>query len=42
LRAEDVCELLQRVIQQGKADLESGALISVQENRIRVRRLPIS
>jgi predicted nuclease of predicted toxin-antitoxin system len=40
LRAEALCAVLQDVIQQCSPDLESGAMVSVQENRIRVRRLP--
>jgi predicted nuclease of predicted toxin-antitoxin system len=42
LRAEEFTELLQGVIQQCADDLESGAMISVQEFQVRVRRLPIS
>ena len=42
LRAEDLGKLLQDAIKQCEADLETGVMISVQENRIRVRRLPIS
>jgi|ERR1017187_664759 predicted nuclease of predicted toxin-antitoxin system len=42
LRAEDLHELLQDVIRHCESDLKAGAMISVQENRIRVRRLPIS
>ena len=40
LRAEALCAVLQDVIRQCSPDLESGAMVSVQENRIRVRRLP--
>jgi predicted nuclease of predicted toxin-antitoxin system len=41
LRAEEFCRLLQRVLQQCSEDLASGALISVTESQIRIRRLPI-
>ena len=41
LRAEPLVELLQAVIQQARAELETGAMISVQEGRIRIRRLPL-
>jgi predicted nuclease of predicted toxin-antitoxin system len=41
LRAEPLVDLLQDVIQKGEADLKSGAMISVQESRIRIRRLPV-
>src|ERR1051325_12086145 len=42
LRAEQLALHVQYVIQQCGADLDAGALISVQEGRIRVRRLPVS
>src|ERR1700677_4384814 len=42
LRAGKFSELLQEVIQQCGEDLEAGALISVQEHQIRIRRLPVS
>lgn len=41
LRAEQFCELLQRVIRLCADDLEKGAMISVREDQIRVRRLPV-
>jgi predicted nuclease of predicted toxin-antitoxin system len=41
LRAEPLAELLQDVLQQSEEELKSGAMISVQENRIRIRRLPV-
>ena len=41
LQAEELSELLLKVSQLCQTDLEAGAMISVQENRIRVRRLPI-
>jgi predicted nuclease of predicted toxin-antitoxin system len=41
LHAETLSELLQNVLQQCATDLEAGVMISVQENRIRSRRLPI-
>jgi predicted nuclease of predicted toxin-antitoxin system len=42
LRAEELSQLIQQVAAKCCDDLESGAMISVQENRIRVRRLPVS
>jgi hypothetical protein len=36
------CRVLQNVIQQCLADLDRGAMLSVQENRIRVHRLPVA
>ena len=42
LRAEPFCELLQNVISQCADDLESGAMLSVSEFQIRVRRLPVT
>jgi predicted nuclease of predicted toxin-antitoxin system len=42
LRAKKLSQLLERVIMQCLSDLENGAMISVQENRIRVRRLPVA
>jgi predicted nuclease of predicted toxin-antitoxin system len=41
LRAEAVAELLKVVLAQTADDLELGAVVSVQEDRIRVRRLPL-
>ncbi|PAW89360.1 MAG: hypothetical protein B9S33_02965 [Pedosphaera sp. Tous-C6FEB] len=41
LRAEDFSRLLQQVLRQCRADLETGAMISVNEFQIRVRRLPV-
>jgi predicted nuclease of predicted toxin-antitoxin system len=41
LRAEPFAELLQGVIQQCGDDLKSGAMISVRDFQIRVRRLPV-
>ena len=40
LRAAEFTELLQQVLERCGDDLENGAMVSVQENRIRVRRLP--
>jgi predicted nuclease of predicted toxin-antitoxin system len=40
LQAQQVAELLIVVINQCRADLEVGAVVTVQPNRIRVRRLP--
>jgi predicted nuclease of predicted toxin-antitoxin system len=42
LQAEDVCRLLHEVTRQCSEDLERGAMLSVQENRIRVHRLPVA
>ena len=42
LRAEELIERLLQVVAQCRADLEAGALLSVQEDRVRIRRLPIS
>lgn len=42
LRAEKFSKFLQAVIEECSEDLEAGALISVQEHQIRIRRLPIS
>ncbi len=41
LRAEPMIGLLQTVVQQAHDELVAGAMISVQEGRIRVRRLPV-
>jgi predicted nuclease of predicted toxin-antitoxin system len=41
LRAEPLAERLVHVLEQCKDDLITGALVSVQEVRIRIRRLPI-
>ena len=41
LRAEEFCHLLQRVLGQCSEELSTGALVSVTEHRVRVRRLPI-
>lgn len=42
LHAEELCILIQSVIEQCAEDLNTGAMISIQEHRIRVRHLPIS
>ena len=42
LRAEPLADLLRSVLQQCEEDLSLGAMISVQENRVRIRRLPVS
>jgi len=42
LRAEELSELLQKVIAQCGSDLEAGAMVSVREHQIRVRRLPVT
>ena len=41
LRAEEFSLLLQNVIKRCRNDLETGAMVSVQENRVRIRNLPI-
>jgi predicted nuclease of predicted toxin-antitoxin system len=41
LRAGEFSELLQRVIASCEADIIAGAVISVREHEVRVRRLPI-
>jgi predicted nuclease of predicted toxin-antitoxin system len=42
LHAEELCDLIQSIIEQCDEDLNTGAMISAQEHRIRVRHLPIS
>jgi predicted nuclease of predicted toxin-antitoxin system len=42
LRAEEFCGLLQRVLRQCAEELAAGAMVSVNDFQIRVRRLPIS
>ncbi len=42
LRAEEFCGLLQKVLGQCAEELAAGAMISVNDFQIRVRRLPIS
>lgn len=42
LRAEAFCSLLVEVIARCGADLEKGVLVSVRDNRIRIRRLPLA
>jgi predicted nuclease of predicted toxin-antitoxin system len=42
LQAEALVRLLKRVLEQCGGDLEAGAVVSVKETRIRVRRLPIA
>lgn len=41
LRADDFSLLVQYVLNQCKDDLEAGAMISVNQFQIRVRRLPV-
>lgn len=41
LQSAEMVDLLLRVAQQCQEDLEAGAVISVQESRVRVRRLPL-
>jgi predicted nuclease of predicted toxin-antitoxin system len=42
LKADEFVVVLKQVIERCRSDLESGAVVSVQANRIRVRRLPIA
>ena len=42
LRAEEFSALLQNVLNQCADDLKAGAMVSVNDFQIRVRRLPIS
>lgn len=41
LKARELVELLEAVIRQHGEDLERGALMTIQEYRVRVRRLPL-
>jgi predicted nuclease of predicted toxin-antitoxin system len=41
LRAQELVEVLHKVLAQCSADLQHGAAVSVQETRIRIRHLPI-
>jgi hypothetical protein len=41
LRAEEMAPLIRRILEQCRQDLEEGAVISVTETRVRVRKLPI-
>jgi predicted nuclease of predicted toxin-antitoxin system len=42
LRAEGFSRLLQSVLNESANDLEAGAMISVTDFQIRVRRLPVT
>jgi len=42
MRPTEVNRWLQVVIQRFSADLEAGALVTVSDHGIRVRRLPVS
>lgn len=42
LRAEALAALIQSVLAQAGADLEAGAVVTVQEGRLRIRRLPLT
>ncbi|NTV61919.1 MAG: DUF5615 family PIN-like protein [Oscillochloris sp.] len=42
LRAEALSALIQSVIAQTQADLAVGAVVTVQEGRLRMRRLPLT
>lgn len=41
LRGREVATIVQQVIELCKADLEAGAMVSVEASNVRVRRLPI-
>jgi predicted nuclease of predicted toxin-antitoxin system len=41
LRAQAASNLIQSVVSQCEHDLVQGAVVTVQENRLRVRRLPL-
>jgi predicted nuclease of predicted toxin-antitoxin system len=41
LRAKDLSEIIQHLLELHAEDLRAGAVISVTENRIRLRRLPL-
>lgn len=41
LKAEDISKLLQKILQDCYDDLAHGAMVTVQEHRIRIRRLPL-
>ena len=41
LRGEEAAALLQAIVTQFDEDLEQGAAVTVQEGRVRVRRLPL-
>ncbi|NUN49028.1 MAG: DUF5615 family PIN-like protein [Candidatus Brocadiae bacterium] len=42
LRADGLHELLDRVISLCESDIEAGALVSVEVQRVRLRRLPLA
>jgi predicted nuclease of predicted toxin-antitoxin system len=42
LRAEGLATLLQKVLEEFSEELELGAVVTAQETRMRVRRLPLS
>jgi predicted nuclease of predicted toxin-antitoxin system len=42
LRGDSFCALLQNVLRQCIDDLQAGAMISVNEVQIRIRRLPVA
>ncbi|MGC3990095.1 MAG: DUF5615 family PIN-like protein [Chthoniobacteraceae bacterium] len=41
LRSERFCSLLEKVVDECRDDLKAGALLSVQEHQIRIRKLPL-
>ena len=42
LRGESLAALLEKVLEEFSEELELGAVVTVQETRMRVRRLPLS
>ena len=42
LKAEEFCELIQNVLRQCSEDLDAGAVVSVSDQQLRVRRLPLA
>ena len=42
LKAQELAALVLKVMQLCREDLEQGAVVSIQESRVRVRRLPIN
>jgi predicted nuclease of predicted toxin-antitoxin system len=41
LRAEQLADLLERVLERCRDDLKSGAMVTVTESGVRIRRLPL-
>lgn len=42
LKSQTIAELIQRVFAQASDDLKQGALVTVSNNKIRIKRLPIT